>query len=45
MVNYWKSRNFVFIIKVLSNNRKGDIKAFIIVFWIKLLQIIPYLVQ
>lgn len=45
MVNYWKSRNFVFIIKVLSNNRKGDMKAFIVVFWTKLLQIILYLVQ
>lgn len=45
MVNFWKSKNFVFVIEVLSNNRRGDIKAFVVVFWIKLLQIIPYLVQ
>lgn len=45
MVNYWKSKNFAFIIKVLSNKRKGGLKAFIIAFWIKLLQISPYLVQ
>lgn len=31
--------------KVLSNKRKGDIQAFIIDFWIKLLQISSYLVQ
>lgn len=45
MVEFWKSKNFVFIIEVLSNNRRGDIKAFIVIFRIKSLQIIPYLVQ